>query len=56
VLDGEPRFTGDDVGLYSLAGVDCDVEPELCLALPLEPTRFSLALPGENRSPGKGTP
>lgn len=56
VLDGEPRFAGDDLGLYSLVGVDCELEPEQCLALPLEPTRFTLGLPGETRSVGKGTP
>jgi hypothetical protein len=56
VLDGEPRFAGDDVGVYSLQGVDCDLEPEQCLALPLEPTRFALAPSGEGRSSGKLSP
>jgi hypothetical protein len=45
ILDGEPRFSGDDVGVYSLDGVDCGVEPEQCLPLPPDPTRFTLALP-----------
>jgi len=42
VLDAEPRFVGDDAGVYSLDGVDCGLEPELCLPLPLEPERFTL--------------
>jgi hypothetical protein len=42
VLDGDPRLPGEDAGVYSLDGVDCGVEPELCLPLPLEPARFVL--------------
>lgn len=43
VLDGEPRFAGDDAGVYSFEdGVDCGVEPELCTPLPSEPQRFVL--------------
>ena len=42
MLDGEPRFTGDDAGLYSLDGVDCSVEPLSCTPLPIEPERFTL--------------
>jgi hypothetical protein len=42
VLDGEPRTVGEDVGVYSLDGVDCGMEPELCLPLPVEPERFVL--------------
>ena len=45
MLDGEPRFAGDDVGVYSLDGVDCSVEPELCTPLPTEPERFALEPP-----------
>jgi hypothetical protein len=42
-LDGERRFTGEDAGVYSLEdGVDCGVEPLLCVALPDEPERFVL--------------
>jgi len=49
VLDGEPRFFGDDAGVYSLDGVDCGVEPEKCLSLPVDPTRFVL---GKEQSGG----
>lgn len=46
VLDGEPRFADDDVGLYSFEeGVDCGVEPELCTPIPSEPQRFLLEPP-----------
>src|SRR5262245_50403285 len=34
MLDGDPRFPGDDVGVYSRDGVDCSVEPTSCTALP----------------------
>jgi len=40
VLDGEPRFVGDDVGVYSLDGVDCSVEPVTCVPIPSDPVRF----------------
>lgn len=56
VLDGEPRFAGDDVGVYSLDGVDCGVEPEVCLPLPLEPERFVLSAPIEGRFSGRASP
>jgi hypothetical protein len=52
VLDGEPREPEDDVGLYSFDGVDCGVEPLLCLPLPLDPTRFPLGSKDENAIPG----
>ncbi len=42
LLDAEPRFPGDDIGVYSLDGVDCSLEPSLCTSLPTEPERFSL--------------
>ena len=42
VLDGEPRFDGDDAGVYSLDGIDCSVDPLTCLPLPVEPERFVL--------------
>jgi len=51
VLDGEPRFLGDDAGVYSLDGVDCGQNPELCLQLPTEPVRFVL---GAKEQPGGG--
>lgn len=56
VLDGEPRFAGDDVGVFSLDGVDCGDEPELCLPLPSEPERFVLGPPIEGRSARRATP
>jgi hypothetical protein len=56
VLDGEPRFAGDDVGVYSLDGVDCGDEPQQCLPLPLEPERFVLGAPVEGRLSGRATP
>jgi hypothetical protein len=42
VLDGEPRVPGEDIGVFSLDGTDCEMAPELCLPLPVEPTRFVL--------------
>lgn len=45
VLDGDPRFTGDDAGVYSLDGADCSVEPASCLPLPSEPERYDLVPP-----------
>ena len=56
VLDGEPRFVGDDVGVYSLDGTDCSLQPELCLALPLEPQRFVLGPAEDGKASGKVTP
>ena len=40
MLDAEPKFTGDEVGVYSLDGVDCSLEPALCAPLPTEPERL----------------
>jgi hypothetical protein len=42
MLDAEPRFVGDDAGVYSLDGVDCSLEPTLCTPLPAQPERFLL--------------
>jgi len=39
-LEAEPRFAGDDAGVYSLDGVDCSLEPELCTPLPVVAERF----------------
>jgi hypothetical protein len=47
MLDAEPRFTGDDTGVYSLDGTDCSIEPESCVALPTDPLRFTLEPPPE---------
>lgn len=41
-LDGEPRIAGESTGVYSLDGVDCELEPQLCSPLPTEPERFIL--------------
>jgi hypothetical protein len=49
VLDGEPRFFGDDAGVYSLEGVDCDADPDKCLPLPPDPTRLPI---GKDQSGG----
>ena len=51
MLDGDPRFPGDDVGIYSSDGTDCSVEPESCLPLPTEPERFPLEPPPETPNP-----
>jgi hypothetical protein len=52
LLDGDPRFLGDDVGVYSsTSGVDCSVEPVSCTPLPTEPERFALEPPPETPSP-----
>lgn len=42
MLDAEPRFAGDDAGVYSLDGVDCSLEPTSCTPLPAAPERFVL--------------
>ena len=42
-IDGEPRFVGDDLGLYSVEDdVDCSLEPQSCTAVPDEPVRVKL--------------
>jgi hypothetical protein len=42
-LDGEPRFPGDDVGIYSVQDdADCGSEPLNCLPIPDEPIRIKL--------------
>lgn len=53
VLDAEPRFVGDDAGVYSLDGTDCSVDPLTCLPLPVEPERFVLE-PAEVPQPRSG--
>jgi hypothetical protein len=53
-LDAERRIALDDAGVYSLEdGVDCGVEPHLCVALPDEPSRFVLG--GEPTEEGTGS-
>jgi hypothetical protein len=51
MLDAEPRFPGDDTGVYSLDGVDCSLEPELCTPIPTEPERFALQPPETEPQP-----
>jgi hypothetical protein len=51
VLDAEPKFFGDDTGVYSLDGVDCSVEPLTCTPLPSEPERFTLEPPPPPEDP-----
>jgi hypothetical protein len=42
MLDGDPKVPGEDTGVYSLDGADCELQPELCAPLPTEPERFVL--------------
>jgi hypothetical protein len=56
MLDAEPKFSGDDAGVYSLDGVDCSLEPALCTALPLEPERYDLEAPDTERPQPRITP
>ena len=42
MLDGEPRYPEDEVGVYSRDGVDCSADPVECTPLPTEPERFAL--------------
>jgi hypothetical protein len=49
MLDAEPKFVGDEAGVYSLDGVDCSLEPTLCTPLPTEPERFTLEPPEPER-------
>ena len=50
MLDAEPKFLGDETGVYSFDGVDCSLEPTLCTPLPTEPERFVLE-PAETEHP-----
>jgi len=54
VRDGEPRWPGDDVGIYSRDGSDCSSEPEKCFAIPTEPERFTLEPPPTEPKPKQG--
>jgi hypothetical protein len=51
MLDGDPRFPGDDVGIYSRDGADCSTEPENCVPMPTEPERFVLEPPPAEPKP-----
>jgi hypothetical protein len=50
-LQGERKLPTDDAGVYSLDGVDCSEEAELCLPLPAELERHPLR-PRQNEEPG----
>jgi hypothetical protein len=55
-IDGEPRFAGDDLGLYSTeSDVDCGLEPQSCLPVPDEPVRVRLGGATDPQSGQKGT-
>lgn len=41
-LTGQPKFLGDDVGVYSLDGVDCSDTPASCSPLPETPLKLKL--------------
>lgn len=50
MLDADPRFPGDETGVYSFEeGVDCSLDPTLCTPLPTEPERFALEPPETER-------
>jgi len=51
MLDGDPKVPGEDTGVYSLDGADCELEPELCAPLPTEPERFVLGPSTDDRGP-----
>jgi hypothetical protein len=55
VLDGEPRWPGDDVGIYSRDGSDCSSEAERCVPIPTEPERFALEPPPTEPKPKQGS-
>jgi hypothetical protein len=54
MLDGEPRWPGDDVGVYSRDGADCSTEADSCVPLPTDPERFALEPPPSEPKPGRG--
>jgi hypothetical protein len=54
MLDAEPRFPGDDAGVYSLDGVDCSLEPTSCTPLPATPEKFVLAPPEPENPQSRG--
>jgi hypothetical protein len=56
MLDGDPRFPGDDAGVFSLDGIDCSLEPTLCTPLPTEPERYLLEPPETERPQPRTSP
>jgi hypothetical protein len=55
LLDAEPRYPGDDTGVYSLDGTDCSLDPALCKPLPSEPERYTLEPPTSQRTQPRTT-
>ena len=55
LLDGEPRVDGEDVGVYSIDGTDCGVDPTSCTALPLEAERIVLGSRPDEDGPRGGS-
>ena len=45
VLVADPKQPNEDAGVYSLDGVDCQVEPQSCEPLPETATRLVIAPP-----------
>ena len=52
VLVGDLRAPADDAGVFSIEGVDCGEEPEMCLPLPSSPERYVLQLQEPEGEPG----
>lgn len=52
-LDGEPKFTGEATGVYSLDGVNCTIESVSCTPLPEEAERFVLGPQAEDGKASK---
>ncbi len=50
-LTGQPKFFGDDVGVYSVDGIDCSEEPESCTPLPETPLKLKLGTTATQGSP-----
>jgi hypothetical protein len=50
-MQAERKLPGDDAGVYSLDGVDCELEPGLCTPLPDFLERFVLEPPPEETTP-----
>jgi hypothetical protein len=49
-LDGEPRFAGDDTGVYAVDGTDCSADPLTCAPIPEVPLRIKLGTPASEGS------
>jgi hypothetical protein len=47
LVQGERKLPDEDAGVYSLDGVDCELEPERCTPLPDLPERYVLEPPEE---------